>query len=907
LNLVNFILKQLDENSGEMRMQNLRERLFDKAIALFSLIGLPAVAMGGIEVYLQGKWYVMLAYFIAYLPFPVCLLLKKHLSYTVRTCIVLTDIYVLAVLILGGVGLSGAGIVLMMTLCVLATSFQGTFAGLFAMGMSVTAILATGVSMSLKLIPVDMVAISNSTRLEAWLMAVTLFILLCGVIILCIGILQYGLERTIEELRENRDALSRSNRELTAAVQRYQVNESERLKSKSLLEAALESTADGLLIVDKDGLWTGFNKKFTTLWSIPETLALSGDDSKAIRFVLDQIKDPDDFMSRVEAIYKNPGQNSHDQIVLKDGRIIERYSNPQRFEGQIVGRVWSFRDVTQQKLAAEKLKESAEYHQRLFNESPTGMYIQDFSKVADHVDRLKAEGVQDIGAYMKENPAILDQLTKEVRITDTNTAAIKMYRADSRDSLESGFHHLIKSNDSQHFIDQVVTFTSGHDRYEGEARNLDFTGKTMEIILRKAVINRKQNGLSKVLVSVVDVTDLHRANREKQVLEKQLQQSQKMETIGTLAGGIAHDFNNILFPIIGYTDILLDELTDDQAMRSSISEIRTGALRASELVKQILTFSRRESLKLIPMKLQRIVNEAMKLIRSTIPATIQINQSIDSNCPCVNADPTQIHQIVMNLCTNAYHAMEETGGELTVSLTTVDLTEKTLQNLDMKPGRYVCLLVKDTGYGIAQDVMGRIYDPYFTTKEKGRGTGMGLSVVQGIVAGMHGVIQVESAPGKGANFRVYFPANASQTALHPDTPPTELPCGNEHIFLVDDEPGVIALEKKLLYRLGYKISTWTSSPEALSDFQRHPDIYDLVITDVAMPKLGGDRLAVEMLKIRPDIPIILCTGFSGRMDEMKAKEIGVKGFLTKPVSVKDLAETVRQVLDNETLNATHIS
>jgi len=380
-------------------------------------------------------------------------------------------------------------------------------------------------------------------------------------------------------------------------------------------------------------------------------------------------------------------------------------------------------------------------------------------------------------------------------------------------------------------------------------------------------------------------------------LEMRLQQSQKMESIGTLAGGIAHDFNNILFPILGHSEMLLEDIPDTDPLRINIKEIFTSALRARELVKQILTFSRLEKNEEKMMKIQSIIGEALKLIRSTIPATIEIKQNIHTDCGVIKADPTQIHQIIMNLATNAYHAMEETGGELKVSLEEVRLDKHTLIVPDMVPGVYICLTVTDTGVGIDKSIMNKIFDPFFTTKENGKGTGMGLSVVYGIVKNMGGEIQVHSQPGKGTAFYIYFPVvNVSEDQVS-ILKNVEYPGGTEHLLIVDDEEAILIMEKQILQRLGYRVTSHTSSIKALEVFRDSPAKFDMVITDMAMPDMPGDELSEELSRIRPDIPILLCTGFSEIMTEESAVSLGIKGFLLKPITMKDLSQKIRNVLN----------
>jgi len=396
---------------------------------------------------------------------------------------------------------------------------------------------------------------------------------------------------------------------------------------------------------------------------------------------------------------------------------------------------------------------------------------------------------------------------------------------------------------------------------------------------------------------VIDITERKQSRAERDKLQAQLNQAQKMESIGTLAGGIAHDFNNILYPIVGHTEMLMEDFPDAGSTRDSLNAIYTGSLRAKDLVQQILAFARQEKTELKLMKMQPIIKEAMKLIRSTIPATISIRQDLKPDCGPVSADPTQIHQIVMNLATNAYHAMEENGGELKVNLKEIELGEDDLIDPDMSPGLYACLTIGDTGVGMSKDVMNRIFDPFFTTKEKGKGTGMGLSVVHGIVKRMSGEIQVYSEPGKGTEFQVYLPVVGNVSEKQEPEADEPLPGGSERLLLVDDETVIIAMEKQALERLGYQVTSRISSIEALEAFRANPEKFDLVITDMSMPNMSGDKLASELIKIRPDIPILLCTGFSETMTDEKIKSLGLRGILMKPMMMKDLARKIREVLN----------
>jgi signal transduction histidine kinase/ActR/RegA family two-component response regulator len=381
--------------------------------------------------------------------------------------------------------------------------------------------------------------------------------------------------------------------------------------------------------------------------------------------------------------------------------------------------------------------------------------------------------------------------------------------------------------------------------------------------------------------------------------ENQLQQVMKLQAIGTLAGGIAHDFNNILFPIVGYTELAMDDIPEGSQVRQNLEEVLTAAHRAKELVQQILTFSRQNDQERKPLKVQTLIKEALKLLRATIPSSIEIRSIIEDECGQIEGDPTQIHQVVMNLCTNAYHAVQETGGKIEVSLKEANLSyEQSIQRVGMKVGRHLELIVKDNGHGMTHQIMERIFEPYYTTKEQGKGTGLGLAVIHGIVKNHGGDITVHSRPDKGATFSVYLPIIDDIKIDKETVEKIAVESGNERILLIDDEEQIIDLERRILQRLGYKVTSKMDSEEALEEFSARPDKFDLVITDMTMPKMTGDRLAQKLLDIKPQIPIILCTGYNEAITEEKALEMGIDKFVMKPIVIEELAHTIRSVLDN---------
>lgn len=386
--------------------------------------------------------------------------------------------------------------------------------------------------------------------------------------------------------------------------------------------------------------------------------------------------------------------------------------------------------------------------------------------------------------------------------------------------------------------------------------------------------------------------------QEKSSLEKRLLQAQKMEAIGTLAGGIAHDFNNILSVIIGYTDILKRKLSADTHTSNSLEQVSIAGNRAKNLVSQILAFSRHSTKELIPINPDLIVHEALEMLRASIPTTIKITDDIHK-CGTIIADPTQFHQIVMNLCTNAYHSMRNSGGNLGITLEKVMLEIEDIegQSIPLTPGPYIKLEISDTGHGMDEQTQLKIFEPYFTTKSKGDGTGLGLAVVHGVVESFGGHTAVQSKEGEGTTFSIYFPEANIRNYISSDESPQHIARGTEHILLVDDEESILLMEQEMLENLGYHVTICKHSPKAFEMFENHPDKFKLIITDMTMPDLTGVELIQKIQTINPDMPIILCTGFSELINEEKAKHLGISKYLMKPITEKDIAEVIREALD----------
>ncbi|MDH3394029.1 MAG: response regulator, partial [Desulfobulbaceae bacterium] len=392
---------------------------------------------------------------------------------------------------------------------------------------------------------------------------------------------------------------------------------------------------------------------------------------------------------------------------------------------------------------------------------------------------------------------------------------------------------------------------------------------------------------------------------QRKQVEEELRQAQKLEAIGTLAGGIAHDFNNILTAIIGYTQLLLYDTSAEEKSHPLLTEVLNASKRATNLVNQILTFSRQTEKERKPIEAQPVVKEALKLLRGTLPSTIEIVQEIDTKCRMIMADPVQIHQILMNLCTNAYHAMRKNGGTLTVSMkeTTIEPGFTDAQEQELSPGSYICLSIRDSGEGMSEETLAKIFAPYFSTKGPGEGTGLGLSTVLSLTKSYNGGITAESSLGEGSTFSVYLPILIEEEAEDTDKKQLPMPLHiSARILFVDDEETIVRLCKITLERLGCEVTALNSGIDALVLFKQDPQRFDLVITDQTMPGLTGAALSRQILAIRPELPIIMATGYSETIDEEQAKEIGIRELLMKPLDLNDLEQVIIRNLPENVSN-----
>ncbi len=548
-------------------------------------------------------------------------------------------------------------------------------------------------------------------------------------------------------------------------------------------------------------------------------------------------------------------------------------------------------EVAAAPVAAPAVEAQLRYRE-LFDQVPVGVWEEDLSRTKALIDGLRAAGVRDLGAHFETHPADLLACAQAVRVLDVNAEACAMVGARDKAELLANLHKVFIPESLMDFGHLLARLAEGAPVAVSDGWNGTLSGDRRWVAVRAVPAVGHADDWARILVTTSDVTERRLAREERAQLQERLRHAQKLEAVGRLAGGVAHDFNNILAAILGFAELSLEEATPGTPLHEAQQHVKEAALRARELVRQILTFGQRDRPEQRPLDLPAVVREALALVRAGMPASVALEPRIDPAAGVVLADRTQLHQVVLNLCANARDAVGARG-RVEVS---VDAVAAGHGPPELPPGPCLRLRVRDDGEGMDEATRARLFEPYMTTKGRTGGHGLGLAVVHGIVAAAGGVIQVESAPGRGSTFDVYLPRHAAAPVEAP-APPARLPRGAERVLLVDDEPLVRTAHRRLLQSLGYQVTEAADGLEALERLRLAPEGFDLVLTDQAMPRLDGVGLTRAIRAERPGTRIILCTGYSDGVDEARARTLGVQALLGKPIERADLAVALRRVLD----------
>lgn len=660
-------------------------------------------------------------------------------------------------------------------------------------------------------------------------------------------------EKTKEQLRSELEELRRRVVELEGLKVEHKQAEHALAESEHSFRELFDTMTSGVAVyeVKNNGnkfIFKDFNKAAERITGLKRDQIVGKDAEK----IFPGLKDAG-LIGAFQQVWET-GKTTHHPLSLYQDKRIDLWVENNIYKLQSGQVVAIFDDITDRKRAEEAIRESEATLSSIFRAAPTGICM-----------------------------------TQNRIIKKVNEQLCKMTGYSRDELLEQSGRILYPSKEEfQRVGEEKYTMIQESGTGTVETRWKRKDGSVIDVLLSSTPLD--PSDFSKgVTCTALDITERKR-------LEKQLLQAHKMDAIGTLAGGIAHDFNNILGAIFGYAELAQMNLSENNTIKEYIEQILAASDRAKGLVRQILAFSRQSKPEKIPVDIGIVVKEALKLLRATLPANIEIRKNVKTNQGSVMADQTQIHQIMMNLCTNALHAMEKNGGILEVFLAPVELnTDEAAAYCDLKPGRYLKLTVMDSGHGMDSATLTRVFEPYFTTKELGVGAGMGLATVHGIVQDHGGAMKVNSEPGVGTSFYILLPyieleAKETETIK-------QLPTGAEQVLFVDDEKVLVDIGEKMLKKLGYKVTGRTSPYEALEAFRANPYKFDLVITDMTMPSMSGENLAQKILKIRSDMPVIICTGFSNMITPKNATSMGIKDLLMKPLTMHDLSESIRKVLD----------
>jgi two-component system, cell cycle sensor histidine kinase and response regulator CckA len=557
-------------------------------------------------------------------------------------------------------------------------------------------------------------------------------------------------------------------------------------------------------------------------------------------------------------------------------------------KGRLIGCLVVIIDITDRKLMEKELKKHRHTLEKIISERTKALQCNEEEYRQLYNEYKKAEAVYSSLVNSSADAIVIYDLQGRTQVV--SSAFTKLF-GWSLDELKGKRIDYVPATELEKTIAHINGVIQRGTSCQGfESKRYKKDGRLVDVSISASSYSDHEGKLAGLLVILRDISEQKR-------LEAQVRHSQKMEAIGTLASGIAHDFNNILSIILGNSELALYGLHKSKPLYSFLEEIRIASLRAKDVVKQLLSFSRKPEENRYPINIVPVITESLQLLRSSVSANIEFRQNISRNSHIILAEPTQIHQIMINLCTNAVHAMEKTGGYLDITLEKKEIFSENKELYpDLKEGKYLKLSIRDNGHGIAPGHLERIFEPYFTTKDIGKGSGMGLAVVHGIVKNHDGVIKVSSILDQGTTFEIFFPAIEAQEKMISNIK-QNYPMGNESILIVDDDELILKMEKKILTCLGYRVESFTNPMSALEQFLISPERFDLVIADMVMPKMTGDKFIQEILKIKPGLPAILCTGYSEWMNDNKAMEMGINWLLIKPIDMQKMAIAVKKALN----------
>jgi PAS domain S-box-containing protein len=671
--------------------------------------------------------------------------------------------------------------------------------------------------------------------------------------------LQQHRTRLEEMVQAKTVELAASNQQLRATLEQLQASQSDLQQAQDFMESTFHCALEGLIVADARGYVIVANRSL-------EKMLGYGVGELVGRYFDEFVYAEGDYHARTMKLMKEFAEkqfveNAEAMFKRRDGSIFSVELNCRFLKNdkdEIIGSVNSVRDITIRKQAERELQQSRDFLADIFRATPDMIVVTDSRGDITAVN----DAVQQVLGYSPDE------------LVGQSTALLLPEDDKSR---QGGLALMVEF------------FEKG--RIDNREFLLQKKDKTTCLVEWHSIMEQDEQG------NITGSIGVMRDCTARKKMEQQLQQAQKMEAIGTLAGGIAHDFNNILAAIAGFADLSL-QAVGDGTLKNYISYIVKASNRAKDLVRQILAFSRPTEQELRPVRIVPLLQEALKFLRATLPSSIDIRQNIACDGDVVFADPTQVHQVIMNLCTNAGHAMREQGGVLTVGLDTLRIDESLINKryTELSPGQYVRLTVSDTGHGMTRELCEHIFEPYFTTKDTGEGTGLGLAVVHGIVKSHKGMVFVSSEPDKGSTFDIVLPLMAIE-----DQPPvaeTPLPLGTgESVLFVDDEKDLTIMARTLLEDLGYRVTVTTTPQEALDLIGRNSAAFDLLITDKTMPDMNGFELAETVFAVAPKLPVIMVTGLVQKEDTAKARKTGIKEFLGKPFHVQEIAVKIRSALE----------